>query len=226
VNRQIKHLPRSTFRDHIAEQLRDLILNGVLRPGEPLLEVQLAEQFGVSRGPLREAMRELVDEGLLVVRPYAGTTVVELSAKDIREIYSIRTALETLAFEQAWDRRDAAFHAELDRRHGQLIAAIDAEDEVGSIHAELDLHSLVFETADNKLLSRMWSILRGRLQIYWVTHHEAHGRRGPYRDAHLIYVESAKGDDVGRMISELKRHMRRGADRTAQFVGQHVRLQG
>ena len=96
-------VPKATLRAHIAERLRAAILAGDIAPGAPLTETALSTRFNVSRGPLREAMRQLIEEGLLVTVPYTGTHVAALSVEDVREIYSLRTALEIFAFEQVWD---------------------------------------------------------------------------------------------------------------------------
>ena len=115
---------------------------------------------------------------MLVTVPYTGTHVAALSVEDVREIYSLRTALEIFAFEQVWERRDDRFRHELHRRNEALLASIDAGDDRTSISTELALHGLVFEASGHKLLQRAWHGLRGRLQLYWAAHHRAHGRRG------------------------------------------------
>lgn len=214
----LARLPKSTFREHIAEQLRAAILSGQIAPGAPIVETALAGQFQVSRGPLREALRQLVEEGLLVTVPYTGTHVISLSVEDVREIHSMRVTLECFAFEQAWDRRDAAFRAELQRRHAALVATIDEGDDRASILAELDLHGLVYEVCGHRLLQRTWSSLRGRLQLYWAAHHRAHAIRGPKRDGHESYVETALGDDLEAMRAEIRAHMQRGGQQTEKFL--------
>ena len=119
-------LPRSTFREQISVKLREAIMNGSLAPGSQIVESRLASQFGVSRGPLREAIRELINEGLLVSRSYTSTFVIDLSKDDVQEIYSIRTALETFAFELVWEMRDDWFRDEIKRRHAALLETIEA----------------------------------------------------------------------------------------------------
>ena len=104
-------VPKSTLRARVAERLRTAILAGDIPPGAPLVETALSERFDVSRGPLREALRQLIEEGLVVTVPYTGTHVAPLSVDDVHEIYSLRTALETFAFEQVWERRDDRFRA-------------------------------------------------------------------------------------------------------------------
>ena len=215
---RVDRLPKSTFRQHIAERLRAAILGGEIEPGAALVETTLASQFNVSRGPLREAMRQLIEEGLLVTVPYTGTRVIALSVQDVQEIYSMRITLERFAFEQAWPRRDESFRRELLRRRDALTGLIDRGDDAGSILAELELHGLVYEVCGHHLLQRTWLSLRGRLQLYWAAHHRAHGTRGPRRDSHDSYVEAALGDDLDAMLAEVSSHMSRGADVTRKFL--------
>ncbi len=220
---QLSKVPRATFREHIAERLRAAILAGELEPGAALVETTLAERFAVSRAPLREALRQLVEEGLITTVPYTGTWVIDLTVEDVREIHSLRTTLERFAFEQAWPGRDAAFGRELRRRQAALTRTIDRGDDLASIAAELDLHGLVYEASGHSLLQRSWSDLRGRLQLYWAAHHRAHGKRGPRRDAHDSYVAAALGDDLAAMRTEVDAHMLRGARQTERFLSARTR---
>ncbi|MBU1314839.1 MAG: GntR family transcriptional regulator [Alphaproteobacteria bacterium] len=218
VSQTVLRVPKATFRAHIVDGLRGAILSGDIAPGAQVTESSLAEQFGVSRGPLREAMRQLIDEGLLVTVPYTGTHVVDLSVDDIREIYSMRVNLEIFAFELIWDRRDAAFHDGLHVRHAELTRCIDHQDDVASIEAELQLHGFVYEASGHKLLLKTWESIRGRLQLYWAAHHRAHGIRGPRREGHDSYVKNALGDDFEAMRSEIRNHMARGGQQTEDFL--------
>jgi DNA-binding GntR family transcriptional regulator len=206
------------LRAHVAERLRTAILAGDIAPGTPLIETALSEHFDVSRGPLREALRQLIEEGLVVTVPYTGTHVAPLSVGDVQEIYSLRTALETFAFEQVWPRRDDRFRAELRRRNDALLASIDAGDDGASISNELEFHGLVYEASEHRLLQRAWQGLRGRLQLYWAAHHRAHGMRGPKRDSHDSYIAAALGDTLDAMRREIADHMRRGAETTERFL--------
>lgn len=215
---QFDKVVRLTLRDQVVETLRNAILLGELPPGTPVVEATLAREFSVSRGPLREAMRQLIDEGLLVTVRYTGTTVTQLSIEDIKEIGSMRALLEAFAFELVWDRRDEAFAAELRRRHHVLTAAILEGNEIGSIVAELDLHGLVHEASGHKLLQTNWTGLRGRLQLYWSAHHRAHCSPGPQLTSHDNYVEMALGDDLDAMKAEISDHMRRGMELTQRLL--------
>lgn len=211
-------LKRETMGARIAALLRRAIITGEFAPGAPMIETELALRLGASRGPLREAMRQLIDEGLLVSVPYTGTRVVDLSVHDIDDIYAMRTCLEQFAFELAWPRRDAAFSAELERRNARLQGAIDAADDASAIEAELDLHGLAYERSGNRILVDTWNGIRGRLQLYWAAHHKAHGLTGPRRESHDDYLRLAVGDDLEAMKAEIRSHMRRGLEKTAAFV--------
>ena len=214
----LARVPRATIRLHIADRLRHAILSGELPPGSPLVETALAAKFEVSRAPLREAMRQLIEEGLIITVPYTGTRVIDLSVDDLHEIQSMRVTLERFAFEQAWPRRDHEFRRELERRHDALVATIDRGDSIASIDAELSLHGLIYESSGHRLLQRTWASLRGKLQLYWAAHHCAHGARGPRRDSHERYVSLAVGDDLPAMLAEVTSHMKRGAEVTERFV--------
>jgi DNA-binding GntR family transcriptional regulator len=209
---------RSTFRAQIADQLRQAIIGGTLAPGSAVTEMELANRFGVSRGPLREAMSQLAEEGLLVSVPYTGTRFANVMIADVREIYSLRTALESLAFRQVWAHRDGAFRREMAKRHRVLQQSLAATDRVISTAAEVHLHSLVYEACGHRLLLETWRRIAGRLQLYLALHQKAHGRTGPLADAHDRYVALAIGDSLDAMLDEVEHHMKRGIERLETFV--------
>lgn len=209
---------RETLREQLVTTLRQAVMSGRIGPGERLIESQLAAQMGVSRGPLREAIFQLVEEGLLEQIPYRGTMVRTLHLKDLAEIYSFRTLIETFAFEAVWEKRDEAFFAELDRRHRALGEAIDQGDPEAAVTRELDLHGLVYEASDHQILLDTWEMLRRRLNVYFSLLQAAHNRVGPLRDAHDDYVRISKGESLDEMRSEIQAHMRRGLGKLEEFL--------
>ncbi|MBT9386055.1 GntR family transcriptional regulator [Pseudooceanicola sp. CBS1P-1] len=211
-------IKRETMGAQLAAMMRAAILSGEYPPGASVTEAGLAVRFGASCGPIREAMRHLIDEGLLVSVPYTGTRVLELSSQDINDIYAMRICLEIFAFEQIWDRRDADFRQELAAREARLLQAIDDRDDVRAIDAELDLHGLAYECAGNGILLQSWTGIRGRLQLYWAAHHRAHGIQGPKRESHDDYIALALGEDCEAMRTEIRAHMKRGLETTKTFV--------
>ena len=107
--------PANTLRSEITNLLRELILNGDLHSGERLKEVEIAEQLGVSRMPVREALFALESEGLLRQEPRKGLTVVEYTEADIKEYYTIREALEVCAIKIVIDKISKQELAELNK---------------------------------------------------------------------------------------------------------------
>ena len=209
-----------TLREQTTKVLYNAIVGGQIRPGTQLKESRLAAELGVSRGPLREAMRQLVEEGLLESIPYRGTFVRPLTPENIREIYSFRTVQESFAFRLVWDRRDESFFKALHNRHLSLLDSIETSDAMLTITRELDLHALVYEYSDHQLLLDTWQMLRNRLQIYFAYHQRAHNRIGPARDAHEAYVTNAKGSSLEAMLSEVEAHTQRGLETLIEFVDQ------
>src|SRR5689334_9971359 len=92
---------KRSLADDVVDRLRDAILHGSFKPGEPLREEQLAAMLDVSRGPVREALVQLEREGLVLMRRHRGATVARLSRGDLEEVYSLRLALERLATQRA-----------------------------------------------------------------------------------------------------------------------------
>jgi len=132
----------TTRRAEIVALLRRAILTGQLEPGQKLNELRISEQMRVSRAPLREAMRELVQEGILTSIPYAGTFVVDVTAKDIDDAYSLNKVLDEFAIERTWPLRDQRFFDELDQRHEAVKQATRNRDTTRQIETALMIGTL------------------------------------------------------------------------------------
>lgn len=209
----------STLRGQTVDQLKELIVSGKLEAGSRLTESDLANALGISRGPLREAVRELVDIGLLVSQPYKGLFVRSVTKKDLEEVYSLRTTLEQFAFRQCWQHRSDEAIADLRQRNGALTKTIDGgADPYGAIERELDLHSWCYELSGHALLQKSWQRLLPNLQFYFAMHQQAHGRSGPQRKAHDTYIDLACGHDLAAMLAHLEEHMRQGLEKTMSFI--------
>ncbi len=199
----------TTRRAEIVALLRRAILTGQLEPGQKLNELRISEQMRVSRAPLREAMRELVQEGILTSIPYAGTFVIDVTAKDIEDAYSLNKVLDEFAIERSWPLRDERFFEELDRRHEAVKQATRDRDTTRQIETALQLHGLIYEWADNAVLLDTWQRLTSRLQMYFALHQRARNEVVPAEDVHETYVRLLKGADMG------------AAQRHAESLGRH-----
>lgn len=207
----LKPIETRTLREQTVDELKTLIVSGQLGRGERLTETGLAKALGISRGPLREAIRDLVEMGLLVSKPYTGIFVRGVTKRDIEELYSLRLALEQFAFQECWDKRTDANMADLHERNHRLTSVIDDGcSPQEAIERELVLHSWCYEVSDHSLLQKNWSQLRPNLSFYFTIHQQAHERAGPQRDAHDLYVSLACGDSLEAMLDHLTHHMRQG----------------
>lgn len=173
----------------------------------------------VSRAPLREAMRELVQEGILTSIPYAGTFVINVTAKDIDDAYSLNKVLDEFAIERTWKQRDQRFFEELDRRHEAVKQATRDRDTTRQIETALQLHGLIHEWADNSVLLETWQRLTSRLQMYFALHQQARKEPVPAEDIHETYVALLKGDDM----RAAQRHAREHIDLDFEELLAHAR---
>ena len=212
TDKALRPVEDRTLRAQISQQLLDMVTGGRYLPGERLTENVLAEQLQVSRAPLREALRELVDRGVLVSRPYRGLRVRPVSSTDLKELYSLRTELEQFAFRLAWERRTNEAIADLESRYDQLIALQPTGDQAKTIDKELSFHSWVFERSGHALLLSHWRRLTPLVQIYMVLHFRAHGSHGQFRHMTTEYLDLVRGNDLDRMHEHIAEHMQQGLD--------------
>jgi len=201
-----------TLRAQVKRQILDQILGGRLAPGTKLIETALSTQLQVSRAPLREALRELVDQGILVSEPYKGFRVRPVSERDLRELYAMRTALEKFAFTQAWPNRSKAQLADLDQLYTRLMEVRTTGDQAQAIEREIAFHGWVYTVADNRLLHAHWTRLSQLVRIYMSLHHNVHGSHGVFGQTTTEYRDLAHGDSLDAMLSHIEVHMAQGFD--------------
>ena len=151
-------IPRSTFASIVTERLRAAIVNGSLEPGSQLSEVELAETFGVSRGPVREALQRLIQEGLLLSEPHRGVFVPVLTNDDVLDIYLAREALESAAIRSiVANNTSAAASQALDEFVTQMEEAEAAGDWEAVGIFDLEFHVALVEASGSQRLRRMFS---------------------------------------------------------------------
>jgi DNA-binding GntR family transcriptional regulator len=150
---------RNMLRDQIREVMAERILQGRYAPGERITESQLAQEFGVSHAPVREALRELETLRMVVSEPFRGARVREISARELSEVYPIRAAIEEVAARAAAKALDgdvARLQAQLDA----MIAAAERRDLRGLIGHDVAFHRLIVEASGNQTLVQVWRSLR------------------------------------------------------------------
>lgn len=150
---------RESTVGHVARELRTAIMYGELAPGSQLFEVALAEKLQVSRGPLREGIQRLVQEGLVRTEPNRGVFVVELGSEDVQDVYRARTAIERGAAEVILERDPQGAADQLDAAMLPMAAAAVDLDVNALTDADLDFHKTLVGLADSPRLRRMHDTL-------------------------------------------------------------------
>lgn len=148
------------LREVVSETMREAIVNGTLKPGERLMEIQLAEELGVSRTPVREAIRKLELEGFVVMIPRRGTYVAGLSIKDINEVFEIRTALDVLAAGLAAERITEEELEQMERLMVEIGEHIDKGDMDAIITLDSEFHDILYKASRNDRLVGIINNLR------------------------------------------------------------------
>ena len=152
------------LRDIVFNTLRKAILKGELEPGERLMEKQLAEKMGVSRTPIREAIRKLELEGLVIMIPRKGAEVAMITEQDIKDVLEVRAALESLAVKLACQRMDKQSTNELLAINDAFIGAARRKDVETVIKKDVEFHDAIYDATKNKKLTAMINNLQE--QIY------------------------------------------------------------
>ncbi|HEY0812460.1 MAG TPA: GntR family transcriptional regulator [Pseudonocardia sp.] len=204
-----------------ATAVRRAILDGSLAPGSRINEVHLAAELGFSRSPLREALRALEEEGLIVKQPYRGAYVATVGPEVIEEIASLRARLEPFAIELALPRlRADAGRARLDRALADLAAAVARRDTADAIDVHMGIHRLFYELADHKLLLDCWRSWESQLRIYLALDASTFTSLDTLMDDHArlaaVLVDGQDGD-IAEMVTE---HVLGAADHAAKIVHQ------
>lgn len=154
------------LRDVVFYTLRQAILKGELEPGERLMEMQLAEQLGVSRTPIREAIRKLELEGLVLMIPRRGAIVAKITEKDLRDVLEVRSSLERLSTELACERMKDDTIVELKKAQEAFKAALDQEDITLQAQKDVEFHDVIYKATGNLRLIQMLNNLREQMYRY------------------------------------------------------------
>ena len=158
------------LRDVVFENLREAIVEGKLKPGQRLMEVQLAEQLGVSRTPVREAIRKLELEGLVVMIPRKGAYVANMSLKDIIDVLEIRASLEGLAASLASERITGDDIKTLESIIEEFENNVDESNVEALLKKDVEFHECIFKATNNKKLHQLINSLWEQVYRFRVTY--------------------------------------------------------
>jgi DNA-binding GntR family transcriptional regulator len=220
---------RRVLADVVTDDLRDAIIAHELEPGRRLAEDDLANQMGVSRGPVREALARLEREGLVVIERHRGARIASWARTDVEEIFSLRLILEQLAIEWACKNATAA---DIDALESVVKEFRNLDDKQRTIKAvsklDLEFHTKIFDAAHHDRLCRAWEILRSQIHsflIYTWTRDELINKTlmNSWDKDHRVFIEVIKERDLERGLKEIKAHVERGFTRVSRhFVNDTI----
>lgn len=154
------------LRELVFDALREAIIAGRLEPGQRLLENQLAEELGVSRTPVREAIRKLELEGFVVMVPRRGAYVASISLKDVTDVFEIRGALEGLAAQLAAERATDEEIEHMERHLVEIGRSVEQRDVVKLVELDTGFHELLYVASRNQRLGQILNLLREQIQRF------------------------------------------------------------
>lgn len=199
------------LRDVVFENLREAILNAKLTPGQRLMEVQLAETLGVSRTPIREAIRKLELEGLVVMIPRKGAYVADMSIKDISEVLEIRGSLEGLAAYLASERMTDEDIKNLEKISKEITKEKDI-DEI--LKKDVEFHEYIFKSTNNKRLHQLINSLWEQVYRFRVSYISDNESIDNIINEHKLIIEAIKNRDCELAQKYAKQHI----EKAEQFM--------
>jgi DNA-binding GntR family transcriptional regulator len=201
-------IARASLHDELVARLRDLVVEGELTPGMRVPERALCERFGVSRTPLREALKVLASEGFLHLLPNRGATVTSLTVADMDEVFPVMGALEALAGELACARITDEQIAEVRALHYQMVLHYARKELPQYFRLNQRIHELIMDAAGNATLSRMYRGLAGRIRRARYVANMTKARWDQAVEEHEAILLALSQRDAARLGRILKQHLR------------------
>ena len=206
------------LRDVVFNTLRRAILRGELVPGQRLMEIRLADQMGVSRTPVREAIRKLELEGLVVMVPRKGAEVAHISGTNLRDVLEVRRALEELAGELACERMSAEDFKKLEQANLKFASVLDSDDITVLGQADEEFHGLIYQATDNDRLVQMVNHLREQMYRYRIEHLKNKSQRTVLLQEHQDIMRALAARDVEAVRRAIRAHINKQEAQIAKMI--------
>ncbi len=197
---------QAALGDQVANALRRRIITGELPPGTLLVEGKLADEFQVSRGPIRDAVKTLSSEGL-VSTSGRSAEVLGLTADDVDELFTLREALEHLALESALTADPERLVAGLKRALDLMRDAVDRQDPDAFTVADVEFHGVFYRHANHRRLADVWSQYQPTIEVLLRSANEQHRDLQIPLQAHQLLFELIDRNDAAAALAELHTHL-------------------
>ena len=210
------------LRDVVFNTLRQAILRGELKPGERLMEIQLANKLGVSRTPIREAIRKLELEGLVLVIPRKGAEVADIKEKSLRDVLEVRKALEELSVQLACEKITKEEIEELKEAAETFKKAQKTKDITQIAEADVHFHDIINTASGNQKLIQLLNNLREQMYRYRVEYLKDSRTRGTLLKEHREIYEAVAGRDEERAKACIRCHIMNQQQSIARSLRDHA----
>ena len=192
------------LRDVVFNTLRQAILRGELKPGERLMEIQLANKLGVSRTPVREAIRKLELEGLVLMIPRKGAEVADISEKSLKDVLEVREALEELAARLACDKITKEGINRLKEAAQDFRSALKSNDITQMAEADVRFHDVICNATENQKLGQLLNNLREQMYRYrfeYLKDQQVYEKLLSEHEEIIRHIEKGEKDEAARVVS-------------------------
>lgn len=195
------------LREVVFNTLRDAILKGELEPGEHLMEVQLSNRLGVSRTPIREALRQLESEGLVIMTPRKGAVVAEITQSDLTDVLEVRKALEVLAVELACIKIKDEEIVELKECGEKFRQALDKGELTVVADMDEQFHDVIYKATCNRRLIQLLNNMRQQMYRYRLEYIKDDGHWNVLIEEHEKLIKAIEEKDVEMAKSVTNSHI-------------------
>lgn len=195
------------LRDVVFNTLRQAILRGELKPGERLMEIQLANKLGVSRTPIREAIRKLELEGLVLMIPRKGAEVAEITEKSLRDVLEVRRALEELSVQLACEKITKEEIRELERVAKEFQQVVKSNDITEIAEVDVRFHDIIYTATDNQKLIQLLNNLREQMYRYRVEYLKRDGVFPQLIAEHEAIIRHIENNEKEKATEVMCRHI-------------------
>ncbi len=206
------------LRDEVFLTLRDLILKGDLKPGDRLMEIHLADKLGVSRTPVREAIRLLEREGLAVTIPRRGAHVARMTEKDLSDVLEVREVLDELAVEKACRNITDEIIDRLMLSMEEFKKAVAADDPKTIVEADEGFHHIIYEAADNPRLMSIVDNLKEQMYRFRFEYVKKEKNYDKLIEEHTALIDGLKKGDVSFVKDAMHTHLENQVDAVRRII--------
>ncbi len=200
-------IQRQSVASQVYLDLRSRILSGQIPQGERLVEATIARALGTSRAPVREAVNRLMEAGLLENRTHFGPSVVQMSRDKIRELYTVRNAIESLAIQAVARRHSRSDLVELRRLIAVMTERAGAKDLPGLVEAELVFHETLWRMADNPYVEKIAGLLFDHMRLALTADNGSYGNLLDVALEHEPLVDAIETGDPDKASQALRHHI-------------------